>query len=204
VLEAINRALAIFRDNPFLHFLRGNLLEQARNLGEAEQEYRMSAALEPNGTTWSTLAVLYHRGGRLMDEIDAWERASQLLPYPAPELLALGYADIAARRPQQALQAFDRAVASLSPHPGMGGGDAFFSNVAHGRAMAWSAQGDVGRAISFAEETVRLRPERAQDWLALADLYDREQRFEDGKRARERAAAVNRAQKSPDGQWQAR
>ena len=197
--EATNRALSIFADNAFLHFLRGNLLEEARNPSRAEQEYRMSAALEPNGTIWSRLAVLYQSEGRLMEEIDAWERASQLLPNPAPELLALGYADIAARRPQQALQAFDRAVSSLQPHLGMGGNNTFFANVAHGRAMAWNAQGDVRRAISFAEETVRLRPERAQDWLELAELYDREQRFEDAKQARERAAAVNGAQKPTRG-----
>ena len=155
----------------------------------------MSAALEPNGTIWSRLAVLYQSEGRLMEEIDAWERASQLLPNPAPELLALGYADIAARRPQQALQAFDRAVSSLQPHLGMGGNNTFFANVAHGRAMAWTAQGDMRRAISFAEETVRLRPERAQYWLELADLYEREQRFEDAKQARERAVAVKRGQR---------
>jgi tetratricopeptide (TPR) repeat protein len=97
--DATDRALAIFADSAFLHFLRGNLFDQARNLGEAEREYRLSAALEPNGTTWSTLAVLYHREGRLMEEIDALERSSQLLPYPAPELLALGYAEITRREP---------------------------------------------------------------------------------------------------------
>jgi len=33
---------------------------------------------------------------------------------------------------------------------------------------------------------------KVDDWLALAILYEREQRFEDAKKARERAAAVNR------------
>jgi tetratricopeptide (TPR) repeat protein len=196
--EAINRALSIFADNAFLHFLRGNLLAEAGNLNGAEQEYRISAALEPNGTTWSRLAVLYQREGRLMEEIDAWERASQLLPYPAAELLALGYAEISARRPQQALLAFDRAVSNVPARPDIGGNNTFFANVAHGRAMAWTAQGDVRRAISFAEETVKLRPERAQDWLELAELYDRANRFGEAKQARERAAAVNRAQKPTD------
>jgi hypothetical protein len=198
-LEATDRALAVFPDSAFVHFLRGNLLEQARDLGEAEQDYRLSAALEPNGATWSTLAALYHRQGRLMEEIDAWERASELLRYPAPEKLALGYADIAARRPQKALQAFDLAAASLPPRPAMPGSNSFFANVAHGRAIAWSALGDLQRAISFAEETVRLRPERPEDWLELADLYDREQRFDEGQRARERAAALDRSQKPPNG-----
>jgi tetratricopeptide (TPR) repeat protein len=196
------RALAIFPDTAFVHFLRANLLAETGNLGAAEQDYLLSAALEQNGTTWSRLATIYHRQGRFINEITAWERASDLLPYPAPELLALGYADVVARRPQDALHAFDRAVANLPPRPQTTGDDAFFADVAHGRAMAWYALGDLPRAVSFAEATVKLRPERAHDWLDLANLYDRAQRFEDGRRARERAAAVNREESRPSGSRQ--
>jgi hypothetical protein len=54
-------------------------------------------------------------------------------------LLVLGYAELAARHPQKALQQFDRAAASLPP--GHEGRDSqrFFASLAHGRAMAWSA-----------------------------------------------------------------
>ena len=76
-----------------------------------------------------------------MQEIDAWEHASALLPYPAPELLALGYAELAARHPQQALQEFDRAAASLPPTHERRESQRFFASLAHGRAMAWSALG---------------------------------------------------------------
>src|SRR5216684_3945355 len=72
-----------------------------------------------------------------------------------------------------------------------------FANLAHGRTMAWGALGDSQRAISFAEETVTLRPERSEDWLELSRLYDREQRLDDARRARERAASINRGQASP-------
>jgi tetratricopeptide (TPR) repeat protein len=93
----------------------GRARGQAGFLHEAEREHLVSAALEPNGTTWSSLGAIYHRQGRLIEEIDAWQRAGALLSYPAPELLALGYAELAARRPQKALQTFDKAAASLSP-----------------------------------------------------------------------------------------
>jgi tetratricopeptide (TPR) repeat protein len=128
-----------------------------------------------------------------MEEIDAWEHASELLPYPAIVLLPLGYAELAAHRPQMALQAFDRAVGGLPPH----GGNALLADVAHGRAAAWDALGDLQRAVSLAEETVRLRPTSSEDWLILAKLYDREQRFEDGRRAREHAARLNPGQTLP-------
>ena len=191
--EAIKRALAIFPDSAFVHFLRGNLLEEAGNFGEAEGEYLLSAKLEPNGTTWSRLGAIYHRQNRLMEEIDAWGYASELLPYPAIVLLPLGYAELAAHRPQMALQAFDRAVAGLPPH----GGNLFLADVAHGRAEAWEALGDLQHAVALAEETVRLRPSNSEDWLMLANLYDRERRFEDGQRAREHAAKLSPGQTLP-------
>jgi hypothetical protein len=59
----------------------------------------------------------------------------------APELLALGYAELAARRPEKALQAFDRVAAGLPPRLAAADGTAFFANLAHGRAMARSALG---------------------------------------------------------------
>jgi Flp pilus assembly protein TadD len=192
-LEATKRALAIFPDSAFVHFLRGNLLEEAHNFGEAEREYLLSITLEPNGTTWSRLGAIYHRENRLTEEIDAWEHASQLLPEPAIVLLPLGYAELAAHRPQMALQAFDRAVAGLPPH----GGNALLADVAHGRAAAWEALGDLQRAVSLAEEAVRLRPSSSEYWLMLANLYDREQRFEDGQRASERAAKLSPGQTLP-------
>jgi Tfp pilus assembly protein PilF len=144
-LDATSKALAIFPGSAFVHSLRGNLFFEAGSLREAEQEYLRCASLEPNGTTWSSLGAIYHRQGRLMDEIDAWERASALLPYPAPELLALGYAELAARHPQKALQEFDRAAASLPPTHERRESQRFLASLAHGRAMAWSVLGQQRR-----------------------------------------------------------
>ena len=139
--EATSKALAIFPGSAFVHSLRGNLFVEAGSLRKAEEQYLLSASLEPNGTTWSALGAIYHRQGRLMEEIDAWEHASALLPYPAPELLALGYAELAARHPQKALQEFDRAAASLPPTHERRESQRFFAGLAHGRTMAWSALG---------------------------------------------------------------
>jgi tetratricopeptide (TPR) repeat protein len=139
--EATKKAVAIFPGSAFVHSLRGNLLVEAGSLREAEQEYLQSAALETNGTTWSSLGAIYHRQRRLMEEIDAWEHASALLPHSGPELLALGYAELAARHPQNALQAFDRAAAGLPPMQERQESQRFLGSLAHGRAMALSALG---------------------------------------------------------------
>ena len=74
-----------------------------------------------------------------MEEIAAWEHATALLPHPATELLALGYAELAAHRPQRALQEFDRAAASLPPSLDPGGHQYFFARLRNGQSMALSA-----------------------------------------------------------------
>lgn len=186
---ATSQALAIFPDNAYLHFTRGDLWWASGRGTEAEAEYRQSLALEPNGTTWSRLAALYHREQRRGDEIVAWRRASELLPFPAPELLALGYAELGSQHPKEALSDFDRAAADLAPQTSTDV-DRIRVNLAFGRGLAWSALGDVSRAISFQEETVRLAPERADAWLELAQLYERVQRFADSALARDHAAAI--------------
>ena len=83
----------------------------------------------------------FHHQGRLTEEIGAWERASALLPYPALELLALGYAELAARRPQRALQEFEKAALSLPPGRERQADERFFASLARGRATALSAIG---------------------------------------------------------------
>lgn len=185
---ATTTALSIFVDSAFVHFLRGNLLAEAGDSGAAEQEYLRSAALEVNGSTWSSLGTLYHRQGRLRDEIKAWQHAAELLRYPDRELLALGFAELDAHRPRQALRALDRA----SSLPGSTRNNSFLARLAHGRALAWSELGDLTRAISFQEETVRLAPDQAGNWRELADFYEGERRSEDAQRARERAATIDR------------
>lgn len=193
-LAATTRALSIVEDSAFVHFLRGNLLEEAGDLTSAEREYLWAAALEVNGSTWSSLGALYHREGRLADEIKAWQRAADQLRLPDRELLSLGYAELDAQQPRQALRAFDRS-ASLRSQYAWAGDNSFLAHLAGGRARAWSELGDVKRAISFQEETVRLVPDNALDWLELAHLYDREQRSQDAQRARDWAAGMQRGQK---------
>ena len=190
---ATHHALEIFEGSAYLHFLRGKLLEAAGDLRGAEREYLSSAALEVNGSTWSSLGEVYHREDRLREEIAAWQRAADLLRQPDRELLALGHAELEARHPRAAQRAFDRA-ASL---PVRTSEVSFLADLARGRSRASSELGDVERAISFQKEAVSLVPDRPRDWLELADLYDRDHRFEEAQQARHRAAAIMQDSKGP-------
>ena len=187
---ATSNALSIFTDSAFVHFLRGTLLEETGDFGQAEQEYRRSAELEVNAATWSALGRLYHREGRLNDEIRSWRTAADLLRVPDRELLALGYAYLQAQEPRRALHAFDASARFRAQSPKTGD-NAFLSGLARGRAHAWSQLGETERAISHQEETVRLVPDSVPDWLELAQLYDRQQRPGDARRARERAKEIS-------------
>ena len=194
---ATTNALAIFSDTAFVHFLRARLLQEAGNLRDAERQYLAAAALEANAATWSALADLYHAEHRLEAEIQAREQAAEYLPRPGVALLRLGYAYLDAQRPQEALRTFDRAQRSL-PSRSAAIDNSFMANLAHGRAMAWNALGNLDRAVLFEEETVRLSPDRADDWLRLADWYVRQGRLADGQRARDQAATVHAGQLPSD------
>ncbi|MGA7137004.1 MAG: tetratricopeptide repeat protein [Terriglobales bacterium] len=189
-LAATTKALAIFPESAYVHYTRANLLAEAGNLRGAEQQYLTAAALEPNAVSWTRLAKLYEHQGRLDDAIGAWEHTAELATDPYLPLLSLGYDYLDAHRPKDALNAFDRALANVPTQAMMAVDKSFYANLAHGRAAAWSALGDVPRAITFEEETVRLTPDRSDDWLLLARLYDSQNRIADAQRARERAATA--------------
>jgi tetratricopeptide (TPR) repeat protein len=176
--------------------LRGILLEQSGRLRDAEEQYSLANQLQPSYVTWSILAACYKRQGRREAEIDAWKHAIDFSPDPSVALLSLGYAELDDHNPQQALQAFNKAMSGLPRQPGSTN-SSFQASLAHGRALAWSALGDLKQAVSCEEETVRLAPDSYDDWLYLADLYDREGRITESQQARQRAAA-SRLQRPSD------
>jgi len=188
-LVATTKALAIFPESAYVHYTRANLLAEAGDLRGAERQYLLAAALDSNGGSWTRLAGIYERQGRLNDAIQAWEHAIELADAPYLALLSVGYDYLDAHRPQDALNAFDRAIANVPTQPMTAVDKAFFANLAHGRALAWSALGNLQRAISFEEETVRLAPDRSDDWIYLANLYDQAGRAEDARKSREHATA---------------
>jgi tetratricopeptide (TPR) repeat protein len=183
-LTAANKALAIFPDSGYLHFLRGHMSQEAGNLREAEQDYLLATKLEPNLVApWSALAESYQDVGNMPAAIDAWEHAAGVSRWPWSSFVSLGYANLQAHRPKEALAAFDSAAGSLPARYDLIVDNTFLANIAHGRSRSWSYLGDLRRAISFEEEASRLLPD-ADLWLQLADLYDRAGRTGDANRVR--------------------
>jgi tetratricopeptide (TPR) repeat protein len=185
--HAANRALEIFPNSGYLHFLRGHMYRQAGDLSRAEQDYLEATRLEPTLVApWSALAAFYQDGGRLPEAIDAWKHAAGVSRWPWEPLVSLGYANLQAQRPREALAAFDAAADSLPAHHDLMLDNSFLANIAHGRARSWYYLGDLTRAIFFEEEAARLLPDVGV-WSQLADLYDRAGRTGDANRVRAQA-----------------
>ncbi|MGA3055294.1 MAG: hypothetical protein ABSD63_13880 [Candidatus Korobacteraceae bacterium] len=190
-LLATDSALQAFPDSPFVHWLRGHLLYAMGNPSEAEQEYLAAISLEPSEVTWTALANLYQREGRIPETIHAWQQAGKLSSRPDLAQIKLAQFYLHIQQPKLTLQALDKAVHSAPADAVAATGEGCLRfNVAQGRAAAWTVLGDLKQATSFQEEAVQLAPESADAWSHLAKLYQRQGQFESQYRAEERAAKL--------------
>ena len=170
--SAITKALAISPQSGYLHFVRGHLSQEAGNAAAAEQDFRVATLLEPVlAAPWSALAGFYESNNRWTEAIQAWQTAAAVSRAPWEPLKNLGFADLQARRPTDALKAFNAAANSLPARHELIVDDTFMANLAHGRARCWYRLGDLSRAISFEEEAAHLLPD-VNLWMQLASLYD--------------------------------
>lgn len=193
-LAAASKALAIFPDSAFLRLTRASLFEKLANLNAAEQDYLASANLQPNPVSWTRLAKLYEREHRSPEAIAAWKRVVALDPDTASlAWLSLGFDYVDAGQAHEALDAFRRSQASFQKENGnlIEGHENYYSNLAHGRAVAYGALHDIKDAIFCEEEAVRLTPDRREDWLKLGELYEEDGRPIDAERIRRQAAELN-------------
>jgi tetratricopeptide (TPR) repeat protein len=188
-LAYLDRAQAIFSDNAHLHLTRALALEHTGHPAEAEEEFRASTRIEPRDETWLDLGLFYLTQKRYADAVEVFRQSAEHSSRPHDMWMLLGQAYLQINQPEQALVAFDKAVAS-SPFRDAGEslGAGFNSLIATGRARAWYQLGDVARAVSFQEDAVKLAPKDAKLWLGLADLYDAQGHKEQAGQARLHAA----------------
>ena len=189
-LAATNQALTIFPDSGYLHFMRGHMYQESGDLAKAENDYRTAVKLEPNLVApWSALAAFYEDRGRMPEAIDAWSHAAGVSRWPWDSFVSLGYAQLQAGRPKDALEAFDAAAQSLPARYDLTVGNTVLANIAHGRSRAWDHLGNLRRAIQFDEQAAQLLSD-PDLWKQLANLYDRAGRSADANRLRAQASAL--------------
>ena len=189
-LAATDKALEIFPDSSFAHWLRGNLLAGMNRTEEAQEEYLAAVSFESSDVTWSALADFYRTHGRTADAIDAMKRAAALSARPFSLDSNLGYLYLRANQPNDALRAFEQAERSAPANVVAADNGTFDFMLAQGRSVAWKQLGDVGRAITFQEKAAQLQPDAPEPWRRLAKLYRSEGRNEDALRAELNATAA--------------
>jgi tetratricopeptide (TPR) repeat protein len=190
-LAALDRAQSVFAENANVHLLRALVLQQTNHAAEAEAEFRTSLRLESTDETWFDFGLFYITQKRYAEAAEVFRQSAEVSSRPHEMWMMLGQAELQMHQPQPALEALDKAMAT-SPFDteGQSLGASFNSLIATGRAKAWYQLGDLGQAVSFQEEAVKLAPGDAKLWLGLADLYEAQGRSTMAGQARLRAKAV--------------
>jgi tetratricopeptide (TPR) repeat protein len=189
-LAAIDKAIDLFPNSAFAHWLRGSLLAKLARPDESLDEYLAAVALDPSDVTWAALADAYRSRGRNAEAIDAMKRAAAFSARPFSVLSNLGYLYLKTNQPADALRAFDEAESSAPRNIKTTDNATFDFMLAQGRSVAWNQLGDVARAITFQEQATGIEPDSPEPWRRLAKLYRQQGRSEDASRAEERAAAA--------------
>ena len=161
-LAAANEAYQIYPGSGFVPWLRGNIYYQMGMHEDAEREYQSAITVGPEVPLyWFSLAVVYKHDGRIAEAIDAQRRAIDFSTMPQPgELIKLARAYLENQQPKKALDTFEEAVRSASPELLAARGAASLSFEAdQGRATAWRALGDTGKAAAYDQKA-------AQDLIA--------------------------------------
>ena len=157
-LAAAEKARLIAPDNSYVPWIRGNIYTGVDSYSQAEREYLKAISLEPNESLfWFSLAILYKHEEKILEAIQAQQRAIKLSSAPEPhELIKLAGLYLETEQPKAALKMFDKAMQHAPPDLlSESGARSFKYNVAMGRAAAWRALGDTKRAAAFDQEAVQ-------------------------------------------------
>jgi len=190
-IAATDHALAIFDENGNLHYIRGKALAASGRSMEALKEYRAAVQLEPNESAYVALAQIYRKQGDGTAAAEAFVSAAHISSDPHLIYLSLAYTLLDDKHPKEALRAFGDAVRTVPPSGSTVTDSQFSFSVAHGRALALFALGNIAEAIPYQEEAIRESPERVDLWLELSTFYELNGRREEAQQARSHAAVID-------------
>lgn len=192
--ESLRRASALYPEDPNSHLLLAYLYQRQQRLGDAEQEYLRSIALNESEGALYSVGLLYAREGRAIEAVQSLERAAELSVDPVQIYMTLGQLQLILNHPESALVAFDKAEAhsayrngaeSLAPE--------LYAEIAEGRSEAAMMRGRWREAVAFQEEATKRTPSVAKRWNSLADLYQRTGQEERAAEARQRMQQLTQA-----------
>ena len=192
--SALQQAAQLFPDNSNLHLVTAQLLQSNNRLAEAEQEYLRAIRTQPGDAAWFALARLYNTQHRYPEALHCINEAVAYSQVPYDRFRSMGHVYLSMNQPQDALAAYDRAErASPFRNDTTNLGKNFNARLAEDRASAYRASKDLPHAIEQQELAVRLTPEDAVAWRAMAQLYELQGNSTQAAAAREHAAELQPA-----------
>jgi tetratricopeptide (TPR) repeat protein len=191
---SIEEAEKLFPGLASLHLTKAQFLAAENHPAEAEAEYLQALRQNPCDECWHALARLYASEHRYREAEHALQQSAAMSLTPYERVRSLGQLYLLMNQPQAALASFARAE-SISPYQGdaTDQGRQFRALLAEGRARAFRQLNDLERAVAQQEIAIRLSPENASRWIALADLYQAQGQAEKAARTREKAEALQKA-----------
>ena len=130
--------------------------------------------------------------GQLAEAQTALRRAIRLSSQPLVLYMTLARFELASNQPQQALESLQSAEQS-SPfrHGSENVAPELYSEIAEGRAAAYSRMGSLKDAIEQQQLAVKLTHAVASRWMRLADLLESSGQTQAADEAREKAQELS-------------
>jgi len=189
---AMQRAAVEDPNDPNTYFLLARLYQRQQQLDAAEQEYRRGLAIKDDDAAWFELSRILAARGQLAEAQTALKRAVRLSSQPLVLYMTLARFELASNQPQQALGALESAEKSS---PFRNGGESvapeLYSEIAEGRAAAYSRMGNLKEAIEQQQLAVKLTPAVASRWMRLADLLQSSGQTQAADEARKKAQELS-------------
>ena len=155
LLEALDESVGLTPSDAEAHYVRGAILANRGDLGEAIKEYEKAVALRPSDYyLWQTLGRVRDRADDEEGAIAALNEAVRLAPFYAKPRFQLGNLLFRAGRRDEAFEQLRRAVKS---------NESLLPNVID---LAWGSSGGDAEAVKQV-----IQPQTQKERLALAHYF---------------------------------
>jgi protein O-GlcNAc transferase len=179
ILEAVARLLP---DEPRVHFLLGNVYNQADQFAQAIEQYQTVLSLEPNSSSAHTnMGVVHYKMGDLEQAVKEFDAALGIEPDDAETHYLLGAAYVQMEQFEQGKTEFETALELddqlAPPYIGLG-------NV---RLL----EGDFGSALEMADQAIALSPNSPEAFFLLAQVHIQMGNVVEAQNALEQVLSLN-------------
>ena len=185
--QTLNAATKLLPDDPKLHFLLGNVYNQANQFAQAIAAYESVLNLEPESSSAHTnMGVVFYKMGDLETAQKEYIAALDIEPDDAETHYLLGAAYVQQEQLEQGQEEFETALElddKLAP-PYIGLGNIKL------------LQGDLNAALEMADQAIALTPDSPEAYFLLGQVHIQLGNIADARAAMEEVLLLN-----PAPQW---